>query len=152
YIHTNELNARELTDRYALLQFFEPVQDDTHLGEGWLGIPGSPGHDETLAVRRNVVIVQPNGVNVRTFEQEARFARAKARRGVDINNHDLGHLRRSPDEEELPSVPGPNRRAASLRRDSNFFTGAGIGLHIYFIVSRFWRNVSEPMSVGREFG
>src|SRR5215510_3632907 len=123
-----------------------------HLGEGWLGIPGSPFHNETAAIRRNVVIVHRYGVKVRTFKQQPRFAGAKARRSVDINNHDLLHLRRSPHEEELPSVPAPDRGLASLRRDSDFFTRAGIGLHIHFSASRFWRSVSEPMSVGREFG
>src|SRR5262245_61212899 len=123
-----------------------------HLGEGWLGIPGSPGHDETLALRRKFVIAHRIGWKKRTFEQYARFAGAKARRGADINNHNLAHVRRSHEEEELPSVPCPDWGVSPLCRDPDFFTRAGIGLHIHFVATRFCRNISEPMSVGREFG
>src|SRR5207248_8542056 len=97
-----------------------------------------------LGVRRHLVVAA--GVEAIAREQELRTTDRKSMAGVHGDAHDLVAF----EIEELPSVSGPLRPGAPLRRDLPLAAGPGKRTEVDLAPARLVRLVGDPTTVPRE--
>src|ERR1700680_3476382 len=133
-----------LPGRNFLLQIFKPVQHDVDLCRGRLLLPDGLDHQETLAVRRYVVVGDSeHGRQVVSLKEHPGLACTETRLSGDLHGHHLVTAA----VEQLPSVRVPYWLSATFDRDLPLAAGARVGLNVNLIAAGFIRGIGQPAPI-----